>query len=126
MSKKSLKRIINDADLQNSCFNFTSLYIAGKIAQVAFNSLGFDLNKYNSIEHLAIGAGVGTLAYRKAGGGFRGVIAGITAATFFNIGWESFEHNTSIYDESLENMISDIAVVYSGSIISFLGEKAKK
>ncbi len=125
MLKKSLIKIINDADLKESCLNFTSFYIAGKTAQVAFNYFGFDFNKYNSVEHLVVGVGVGTLAYRKAGGGLRGVLSGLIAGSMFNAGWESFEHNTKIYNESLDDMISDAAVVYVGNISAFLGEKFK-
>ena len=125
MIKKSLVKIINDADLKESCFNFTSFYIAGKTAQVAFNYFGFDFNRYNSVEHFAIGAGIGTLAYRKAGRGVKGVCAGLASATLFNAGLEYLETKIPGYEESLEDTVSDVAIVYIGSAFGFFGEKFK-
>ena len=126
MIKKSLIKIIKDNDLKESCFNFTSLYFAGKLASVVSSAFfDFNLNKYNSVEHLAIGAGIGTLAYRKAGGGVKGVFTGLAAATLFSFGWEVIEHNLPNYRESLEDTLSDIAVVYIGSALGFFGENFK-
>jgi len=86
------------------------------------------LNKYNSIDHLAIGIGIGTLAYRKAGGGLRGVAAGLVAGTIFNALWEPFE-NLYVFKDANGltsiDTISDVAMVYSGVLLNFLGEKAK-
>ncbi len=81
--KKSLIKIINDVDLKEGCFNFTFLYVAGKTLSVASSALfDFNLNEYNSVEHLSIGAGIGTFAYRKAGRGFKGIAAGACGGEF--------------------------------------------
>jgi hypothetical protein len=75
------------SDLKETAFNAMGLWIAGKAANVIANSFfHYDLNKCNSIDHLVIGVGLGTLAYKKAGGGLRGVATGLIAATLFNAG----------------------------------------
>lgn len=128
MSKNLIKKIINDEDLKQSCLNFTAIWGAAKLASMASSALfGFNLNKYNSIDHLAIGVGIGTLAYRKAGGGVKGIIAAFASGTFFNICWESFENGFNPYrdKEALIDSISDVAVVYTGNLLGILGEKAK-
>jgi hypothetical protein len=126
--KTLLKKIANDEDLKASGFNFTVAYLAGKFASMASSALfGFNLNQYNSIDHFALGVGIGTFTYRKAGRGAKGVLAGLAAATLFNAAWEGFEKGFNPYHnpESIANSISDIAVVYAGTVLSFLGEKAK-
>ena len=126
--KTLLKRIVNDEDLKASGFNFAAIYLAGKVASMTSSALfGFNLNQYNFIDHLAIGVGLGTFAYRKAGRGIKGVLTGLAAATIFNVVWEGFEKGFNPYHspESMIDTISDIAVVYAGTTLSFLGEKFK-
>ena len=130
MRKTFLEKIIRDEDLKETSFNTLGFWILGKTANVIANSVfHFDLNKYNSIDHLTLGVGIGTLSYRKAGGGVKGVIAGLTAATLLNAGWEYFENKYVFKDANgltSIDTISDIAVVYSGSVLGFLSEKTKK
>lgn len=126
--KTLLKKIVNDEDLKASGFNFTTAYLTGKFISMATSALfGWNLNKYNSIDHLALGVGIGTFAYRKAGKGVKGIFAGFSAATLFNAVWEGFERGFNPYDnpETLINTVSDVAVVYAGTTLSFLGEKFK-
>ncbi len=127
--KNLAKKIINDEDLKASSFNFAVAWAAGNLANVISNSVfHFDLNRYNSVDHFAMGVGIGTLAYRKAGKGVRGVVTGLVAATLFNAGWEYAENKYVFKADNWINSIdtlSDIACVYTGSILSFLGEKAK-
>jgi len=127
MIKKTLSKIVGDADLREGCLNFALLYGAGVIVNVTSNLVfDFNLNVYHSVEHLAIGAGGGTFAYRKSGGGFKGVVAGLTAATLYNIGWEFLEPSIPNYNgESLKDTLLDIAMIYAGSALSFLWEKKK-
>jgi len=129
MPKNLLKKIINDEDLHAAGFNFAAIWLIGKSANVVSSTLfHFDLNRYNSIDHLAIGVGIGTLAYKKAGGGLRGVLTGLVAGTLFNAGWEALEYKSHIWNtkESMIDTITDVAFVYVGNILSFLGEKAKE
>jgi len=128
MKNKSLKEILNGNDVKESAFNFTLVWGVGQVASVICNGFfNFELNKYHSIEHLAIGAGIGTLSYRKAGKGFKGVVAGLLAGTFFNLGWEGLESTGKIYypTESQIDTITDIGVIYEGNILGFLGEGIK-
>lgn len=128
MAKNLLKKIVNDKDLHEAGFNFAAIWGVGKLANVISNSVfHYDLNRYNSIDHLAIGVGIGTLAYRKAGGGLKGILTGLIAGTIFNAGWEYLEYKSHIWNtkESMIDTITDIAFVYAGNVLSFLGEKAK-
>ena len=128
MIKKTLSKIVGDEDLKASCFNFTAFYGAGVIANIASNYLfDFNLNMYRSVEHLALGAAWGTLSYRKAGGGFKGIVAGLATATLFNAVWEFSEPSISNYNgESFWDVLSDVAMVYAGASLSFFGEEGKK
>jgi hypothetical protein len=115
--------------LHASGFNFAAVWAAGKITNVISNSVfHYDLNRYNSIDHLAIGVGIGTLAYKKSGGGLRGVLTGLIAGTMFNAGWEALEYKYHIWNtkESVIDTVTDIAFVYAGNILGFLSEKAKE
>ncbi|MEK6842698.1 MAG: hypothetical protein AABX84_02685 [Nanoarchaeota archaeon] len=127
MIRRTLSKIVNDADLGASCFNFTTLYIAGVVANISSNYFfNFNLNEYRSVEHFALGAAFGTLSYRKTGGGLRGIGAGFLAAIGFNFLWESMEPYIPHYNgESFWDTTSDIASVYGGSISSFFLEKFK-
>jgi hypothetical protein len=128
MNKNVLEKIVIDEDLKSTGVNFTAAYVTGKLASMASSALfGFNLNQFNSIDHFAMGVGIGTFAYRKAGRGVKGVLAGLAAATIFNVIWEGFEEGFNPYHnpESMINTISDIAVVYAGTTLSFVGEKIK-
>jgi hypothetical protein len=129
---KTLKKIINDEDLKETCFNTTIAWGVGNLANIVANSIfKFNLNQYNSITHFTIGVGIGTFTYRKAGGGVKGVLAGLITATAFNGAWEAFEngyvfHNNVFSSKETDiDTISDIGILYAGSVLSFLGEKAK-
>jgi len=127
-TKNSLQKILNDDDLKEGCLNFTSAYVIGHIANIASNHfLNFDLNAYNSVEHFAIGVGVGSLAYKKYNGGIKGLMAGLIAGSLFNASWESYEffmrnHSTpeTLFDTGL-----DIGIVYVGNFSSAIIEKIK-
>lgn len=126
--KTLLKKVINDEALNASAFNFTTFYLGGKlISMVASVLFDLNLNQYNSIDHLSLGVGIGTFAYKKSGGGKKGILAGLVAATFFNFGWEGFEYLANPYNnpEHLLDTLSDIAVVYSGSLLGSAEEKFK-
>jgi hypothetical protein len=126
--KTLLKKIVNDEDLKATGFNITAAWVFGKTASMISSAVfNFNLNQYNSIDHLMMGVGIGTLTYRKAGRGIKGIAAGLTAATMLNVAWEGFEGGFNPYHhpEILADRISDIAVVYAGSTLSFLGEKFK-
>jgi len=132
MSKNLLKKIVMDEDLKETGFNMATAWVIGNVANTISNSFfHFDLNQYNSIKHLVMGVGIGTITYRKAGGGIKGVLAGLGAASLFSLAWESFENgyvfHSDIFNdkESLIDTISDVSVVYAGTTLSFLGEKFK-
>ncbi len=122
-----LDKILSKEDISATCVNVTAALIVGKAANVVANSVfHYDLNHYNFVDHLWIGVGIGTLAYRKAGGGFRGLAAGLIAGTMFSAAWETFE-NSYVWKSSILSMdtLSDVAVVYAGNIAGFLAEKIK-
>jgi len=125
----NLSKIVSKEDISSTCVNMTAAWLAGKVANTVSNSVfHFDLNRYNFIDHLVIGTGLGTLAYRKAGGGVKGLTAGLIAGTMFSAGWEYFENKYVFKDAnwltSIDTML-DVAVVYAGNILGFLAEKAK-
>ncbi len=129
MGNKFLEKILNDSDLKESALNLLIVGALGYTANVISNKLGFNLNHFNSINHAAIGTVLGSFFYRKAGGGLWGVMAGLGAATGFNGAWETIEYYCNIYGNVKPpaiDIITDIACVYGGSILGFLGEKAKK
>jgi hypothetical protein len=125
---KTLKKIIDYNDLKEASFNFAVAWGLGNAANIISNAVfHFDLNRYNSVDHLAMGVGIGTLAYRKAGKGAKGIFAGLIAASLFNGCWEYFENRYVFQSKELDiDTITDIAAVYAGSIIGFLGEKLKR
>jgi hypothetical protein len=126
MAKKTLKNFLNDTDWHHAFFNSGTIYCLGKAGCILTESL-FDINldAYNSVEHLAIGLGIGTLAYRKTGGGVKGVLNALKWGTLFNLGWESLERYGGIYSETAINTISDILMVYGGNLLTPLIEKYK-
>lgn len=126
--KNLLKKITNDEDLHKAGFNLAVAWLAGKVANTVSNAVfHYDLNQYNSVDHFAIGVGLGTFVYRKAGGGIKGALAGLAAGTMFSALWEPFENFYVFKSSKLFNIdtISDIAMVYAGNILSFLAEGAK-
>ncbi len=126
--KNLAKKLINDEDLKATGFNMAAAWVVGNIANTVANSVfHFNLNEYNSVKHFVMGVGVGTLAYRKAGRGTKGVLIGLAAATLFNAAWEGFEIGLNPYNsvETQADLISDIAVVYGGAALSFVGERWK-
>ncbi len=130
MAKNLLNRITNDEDVHHAALNTTVAWLAGTIANVISNTFfHYNLNQYNSTDHFAMGVGLGTLAYRKAGGGLKGIAAGVVAGTVFNATWETFEnlYAWKAGDGWWKSMdtLSDIAAVYTGTALSFLTEKLK-
>lgn len=128
MAKKFLERLI-DEDFKEASVNFTIAWGLGNLASVLSNAfLRFNLNEYNSVDHFAIGVGLGTYAYRKAGKGAKGILAGLIAATLFNGCWEYAEGKGNIYGTKWDafDTALDVACVYAGSIVGFLGEKLKR
>jgi hypothetical protein len=128
---KNLSKIINKEDVSAICVNMTAAWLAGKVANTISNSVfHYNLNQYNFIDHLIMGTGLGTIAYRKAGGGIKGLAAGLIAGTAFNVMWEPFEN---LYVQKADgawwksvDTLSDVAVVYAGNIAGFLAEKIKE
>jgi len=125
-----LNKILSEEDVKSVCVNITAAWLAGKVANTISNSVfHYNLNQYNFIDHLIMGTGIGTLAYRKAGGGFKGLAAGLFAGTVFNALWEPFENlyvqkADGAWWESVDTL-SDVAVVYAGNIAGFIAEKVK-
>jgi hypothetical protein len=131
MAKNLLEKITpNEEDINHICVNMTAAWLAGKVANTISNSVfHYDLNHFNFIDHLVIGAGLGTYTYRKAGGGIKGLTAGLIAGTAFNVVWEPFEN---IYVQKADgawwksvDTLSDVAVVYAGNILGFLAERIR-
>ncbi len=113
-------------------FNMGVTWMAGKFANTVANSLfHFDLNKYNSVDHLIVGVGIGTHAYKKAGGGAKGVLTGLITASLCNLAWEYMENRYVFRDnpfkdkEAMIDTFSDVAMVYAGDVLSVLGDKFK-
>ncbi len=126
--KNLVKKVINDEDVKQTGVNTLLACGIAFIANTAANSLfHFNLNEYNSTKHAIAGVAIGTFAYRKAGGGVRGVLIGLAAATLANAAWEGFEIGLNPYNsvETQADLVSDIAVVYGGAVLSFVGEKWK-
>jgi len=127
---KNLNKLISKEDISATCVNVTAALVAGKLANVISNSVfHYNLNQYNFVDHLIVGTGLGTLAYRKAGGGFKGLAIGLIAGTAFSLLWEPFE-NKYVWKAEGEwwksmDTLSDVAVVYAGNIAGFLAEKAR-
>lgn len=111
---------------------FLIAYGLGFTAKVISNVLfHFNLNKYNSVEHFAVGIATGTYVYRKAyhrtGSRIRGVAEGLIAGTALSAIWE-FVENRYVFQEkeiTLDTM-TDIASVFTGNMISFLAERRKE
>jgi hypothetical protein len=126
--KDLARKVINDEDLHQTGLNFLFACGIAFIANTAANSLfHFNLNEYNSTKHFVAGVAIGTFAYRKAGGGAKGVLIGLAAATGCNALWEGFELGVNPYNvaESPVDLMSDVAIVYGGAVLSFVGEKWK-
>ncbi len=126
----NLNKIVSKEDISNTCVNMTALWVAGKVVNTISNSVfDLDFNKYNSIDHLVMGIGIGTLAYRKANGGVKGIVAGLVAGTMFSASGEYFENKYVFKDANWLtsiDTITDVASVYTGSILGFLAEKMKR
>src|SRR4030042_3318485 len=95
MSKNLLQKITpNGEDIKNIGVNMMAAWLAGNAANIISNSVfHYDLNRYNSVDHLVMGVGLGTLAYRQAGGGCKGLAAGLLAGTLFSAAWEPLENS---------------------------------
>ncbi len=132
MGKNLLRKIVVDEDLKETGFNMASAWLFGNVANIISNAVfHFNLNQYNSVTHFVGGVGIGTFAYRKAGGGLKGILAGLTAATLFNVAWEGIENkyifrsNPFTEEQSAIDIFSDISIVYAGTALSALTEKLK-
>lgn len=127
--KFNLGGIFRDDALLRSCFNLALAWFAGQfLTAVFFKFGGIDLNCYNSIEHISIGIFLGTFVYLKSGRKLRGVLMGLIAVTLFNVCWEVLENQFRIYgrQDSIVDTLTDIFVVYTGSIFGFVIEEIKK
>ena len=123
MKKNLLKKLVPEV-----LVNTGAIWAVGKAANIISNSVfRFDLNKYNSVDHLIAGAGIGTIANRKIGRGVKGVAATFIAATAISAGWEWFE-NRYVFQTDLISIdtLTDFAAVYAGSMIPFLNQGIKK
>ena len=128
--KKLVKKIFNYEDFKEAGFNFVLIWVIAQIANIISEKFfHFSLNQFNSIAHLAIGVLLGTLAYRKMGGGAKGMMAAFIVASLFNGVWEYTELLGNIFrdSETLIDFATDIAFVYIGSnVFAPLLEKVKK
>ena len=123
-----MNRVWNYEDFKEGAASFLVIFGLANAANIASNGFfHFNLNRYNSVDHLAIGVGIGSYAYKRAGGGIKGVAAGLIAGSLFNAAWETFEYRSHVWDkqEVMIDTISDIAMVYAGNILGIAGEKAK-
>jgi hypothetical protein len=129
MSKNLLKKIINGEDILHTSFNTIATWSAGTFANIVSNSLfRFNLNQYNSTSHAMAGVIGGTLTSRIIDDGLKGLALALGAANVLNVGWECYENLYVFKDvQGLTSIdtISDVAMVYSGILLGFLGEKAK-
>ncbi len=130
MPRNLLKKIVNDEDILHTALNAFLTWGAGTSANLVSNSLGrFDLGKYNLKSHAIVGVVEGTLACRKIDNGLKGLGLALGIATLLNVGWELWE-NLYVFKDPAGltsiDTISDVAMIYSGVLLSFLGEKAKE
>ncbi len=127
MEKNLVKKIVNWGDFTEAAANSVIVFGVGKATSIALSTF-FDIHidKFNSVEHLAMGVGIGTYAYRRAGGGAKGMMAAAFTTTTLLGSWELLEYNIPSYREELIDSISDMAVAYAGSnFLSPVIEKAK-
>ena len=128
--KKWVKKVFDYEDLKEASFNFVLIWLIGQVANIISQKFfNFSLNQFNSVVHLAIGVGLGTYAYRRAGGRMKGILLAFIFATLFNAGWESIELGGDIFKESekMIDFVTDIVFVYFGAVIlGPLIEKIKK
>mgnify|MGYP001568709694 CR=1 FL=1 len=125
MSKNLLTKIVNDEDLHHIALNAFTAWGAGTFGNIFSNSiLKFNFNQYNSTNHFTVGVIFGTLMYR-----LKKIGIGLAALTALNFGFEIFENGYVFGDirglGSLDT-ITDVAVLYAGVALSFLGERAKE
>jgi hypothetical protein len=125
-----VKRIFNYEDFKEASLNFVLVWLIGQIANIVSQKFfGFPLNQFNSIVHLAIGVGLGTYAYRRMGGGVKGIFVAFILASLFNGGWEGVEFLGKIFSEPemLIDTLTDIGFVYFGALVlAPLVERMKK
>lgn len=129
MARNLLKKVVNDKDVHHTALNTIIAWGIGTFANITANSLyKFNLNQYNSTSHAMAGVVGGTLICRKIDNGLKGIALALGAATLLNAGWELYE-NLYVFKDARGltsiDTISDVAMVYSGILLSFLGEKAK-
>jgi len=132
MPKNLLNKTNLYEDLKETGFNMATAWTIGQVTNTISNAFfHFNINQYNSVKHLVMGMGIGTFTYKKAGGGTKGILAGLIAATIVNTAWEAFENGyvfgSHIFQEkeAFIDTMSDIAVVYAGTTLSFCAEKLK-
>jgi hypothetical protein len=125
MTNKTLKNFLNDKDWHHGFFNAGMVYCLTTLGvMIANQKLDLNLNAYHSIEHLSIGVGIGSMTYRKAGGGLKGLVGALKWGTAFNLGWESLVYLGGV-SETLINRTSDILMVYGGNLLTPLIERYK-
>ena len=128
--KGLIKKIFDYEDFKEAGFNFVLIWIIAQIANILSEKLfNFSLNQYNSIEHLVIGIWLGTLAYRKTGGGARGIVVAFIVGSLFNVWWEGIEFTGKIFKESetsIDIILDVVAVSFGATVIAPLMEKVKK
>ncbi len=128
MENELVEKVWNWNDFTEAAANSVIAFGVGKAASIALSTF-FDIHidEYNSVEHLAMGIGIGTYAYRRAGGGAKGMAAAALTTTTLLGGWEILESQIPSYREELIDSITDMAIAYTGSnIFAPLMEKVKK
>ena len=126
--KNLVKKLVNLSDLEKAGFVFGGIFISGKALSIGLNvTTGgrVNLDKYNSVEHLAMWAAVGTYGYSRARNSglsqgksiWAGIGAGIVATGI----WEGMiESNLETHAETLTDSLIDVATNTGGSVIGAL------
>lgn len=114
------------SDISGGIFNASVAWTAGKGINIV--TRGHFNHDYNPVDHIVIGAGLGSIAYRMFDRGKRGAKAAVIATTAFNIGWEIAEAKLNIYGTKWDAVDTalDVFCVYAGfAVFGYLAEKGK-
>ncbi len=118
--KKLAKETFSYQNIKNGFVNIGVTWAGFKASSVTCAFFGGELNRYNTDEHLMMGAAIGALT--------GGRLYGFLASTAFNFVWEILESKGNLYalGESPINTATDIAAVYAGAmVLAPLIEKGK-
>ncbi len=126
MGKDLVKKLWNYDDLLEASVNSLAAIFVGRAATIVLRGLfDFDLNKFNSVDHFAINVGIGLYAYKRAGGGVKGIVAAVVLAGLLNGSWEVLEQKIPAYRGGSIDTIVDFAVDYAGVFAYPVVDKVK-